>query len=137
MIGEDPPAKISASSNPARRSGTSVFQSTWPTQIDIALVELVKYARNVESAQSLKYTDNFTLPIGTVTVSFRIADCKADPCNYWRPPPRQYSQVVDILALLKTYVRFPNVRLNIDESAAYLSALFDVQSDTVWRSTLF
>ncbi|KAH3915106.1 hypothetical protein HBH56_084520 [Parastagonospora nodorum] len=48
------------------------------TQIDIALSELVKYARNVESARILGYTDNFTLPIGTVTVSFRIADWKAN-----------------------------------------------------------
>ncbi|KAH5336311.1 hypothetical protein HBI12_030740 [Parastagonospora nodorum] len=48
------------------------------TQIDIALSELVKYARNVESARILGYTDNFTLTIGTVTVSFRIADWKAN-----------------------------------------------------------
>ncbi|KAH4040821.1 hypothetical protein HBI55_013200 [Parastagonospora nodorum] len=110
MIGEDPPAKISASSNPACRSVrvSSKLRGPYHTQIDVALSELVKYARNVESARILGHTDNFTLTIGTVTVSFRIADWKADQCNYWRPHPSEYCQVVDILALLKTCARFPS-----------------------------
>ncbi|KAH4821419.1 hypothetical protein HBH61_021010 [Parastagonospora nodorum] len=72
---EDPPAKISASSNPACRSVrvSSKLRGPYHTQIDIALSELVKYARNVESARILGYTDNFTLTIGTVTVMQLLA----------------------------------------------------------------
>ncbi|KAH4354005.1 hypothetical protein HBH98_013550 [Parastagonospora nodorum] len=72
---EDPPAKISASSNPACRSVrvSSKLRGPYHTQIDIALSELVKYARNVESARILGHTDNFTLTIGTVTVMQLLA----------------------------------------------------------------
>lgn len=106
------------------------------TQLGITLSSLVRYTRTVDSARSLGYTDHFTLPIGTVTLSFRKTDWVPDPCNRLRPHPLEYCQALDIAPLLRTYARFPGARLNIEESATYLSALFDVHSNTAWRATL-